>query len=247
MCASFHICERNLPWTVFSDENPAVSGPAQVKLLLKGQRSFFTSAPRISARRLGIVQSSRVTSDPDTDPSVREELTRDAMSASRTSPWPGSPGPSRHWCVLISGAKQLLASEASRELWSQERQHPRCCQEAGGGLRVKASSGTDALWSACVARAAAGLQACRRQAGRWRLWSQGPLLPLPHPGAQWTHSLTRQRLAKGPPVRVPGTAQSGKTEVGKQCLTSQSVPDVGLRSRMWESAGKTAQGLGLPW
>ena len=82
--------------------------------------------------------------------------------------------------------------------------------------------------------------------GEMEALESGPSSAPPSSRGSVTHSLTRQRLAKGPPVRVPGTAQSGKTEVGNQCLTSQSVPDVGLRPRMWESAGKTAQGLGSP-
>ena len=64
----------------------------------------------------------------------------------------------------------------------------------------------------------------------------------PSPRGSATHSLTRQILDKRPPVRAPGTAQSGKTEVGKQCPTSQSIPgcgtpspDVELRPRMWNS------------
>ena len=82
--------------------------------------------------------------------------------------------------------------------------------------------------------------------GEMEALESGPSSAPPSSRGSVTHSLTRQRLAKGPPVRVPGTAQSGKTEVGNQCLTSQSIPDVGLRPRMWESAGKTAQGLGSP-
>ena len=79
--------------------------------------------------------------------------------------------------------------------------------------------------------------------GETEALDSGPSSALPRPGAQrLTHSLTRQILDKRPPVRAPGTAQSGKTEVGKQCPTSQSIPgcgipspDVELRPRMWNS------------
>ena len=57
----------------------------------------------------------------------------------------------------------------------------------------------------------------------------------PSPRGSATHSLTRQILDKRPPVRAPGTAQSRKTEVGKQGPTSQSIPDVELCPRMWNS------------
>ena len=79
--------------------------------------------------------------------------------------------------------------------------------------------------------------------GETEALDSGPSSALPRPGAQrLTHSLTRQILDKRPPVRAPGTAQSEKTEVGKQCPTSQSIPgcgipspDVELRPRMWNS------------
>ncbi|CAI9171913.1 unnamed protein product [Rangifer tarandus platyrhynchus] len=84
--------------------------------------------------------------------------------------------------------------------------------------------------------------------GETELRAQAPLLlPLTQ---GLSDSLTRQMLDKRPPVRAPGTAQSGKTEVGKQGLTSQSVPDVELCPRMWNSipgCGNLQLKLGKAW
>ena len=160
----------------------------------------------------------RATSDSDSDPSVCEELTRDAMSASRTSPWPGSPRPSRHLCVL---------SQVQNSCWPRRR----LGSYGARGINTLDAARRQALGSEL--KRLPGWTRCGRRV--WReleteAWESGPSSAPPSPGGSVTHSLTWQRLAKGPPVRVPGTAQSGKTEVGKQCLTSQSVPGCGAPS-----------------
>nr|CAI9707680.1 unnamed protein product [Rangifer tarandus platyrhynchus] len=147
-------------------------------------------------------------------------------------------------------AKQLLGLEASRELRSQEcpgtstpvmlpggRQWARSQSFFGAGRGVVGVCGelerTPGLLSS---------------SGETELRAQAPLLlPLTQ---GLSDSLTRQMLDKRPPVRAPGTAQSGKTEVGKQGLTSQSVPDVELCPRMWNSipgCGNLQLKLGKAW
>lgn len=174
----------------------------------------------------------------DTDPSVCEELTRDAMSASRTSPWPGSPGPSRHLCVL---------SQVQNSCWPRRR----LGSYGARGINILDAARRQALgselkrlpgWTRCGRRVRRELEPdSRDSSGETEALESGPSSAPPSPRGSVTHSLTWQRLTKGPPVRVPGTAQSGKTEVGKQCLTSQNVPGRGnlqLKLRKaWECPG----------
>ena len=99
-----------------------------------------------------------------------------------------------------------------------------------------------------MARAGAGPQACCRQTGRRRLWTQGPLLPSLAQGLSdsLTHSAnTRQKAACACPrhrsVREDGGGEA-VSDLPEHPRMWNSVPgcgtlspDVELRPRMWNS------------
>lgn len=152
-------------------------------------------------------------------------------------PWPGCPGPRTLVCV-ISGAKQLLASEASRELRARGSNILDAARRQALGSELKASSRMGSCGGRVRRKAGAGLQGLKRGD---RGWSQRPSSAPPSPRGSVTPLTHLAKTRQGAACACAGHCSVWeKTEVGKQCLTSQNVPG------HWESATKTAQGPGVP-
>ena len=87
-----------------------------------------------------------------------------------------------------------------------------------------------------MARAGAGPQACCRQTGRRRLWTQGSLLPSLAQGLSdsLTHSLGKYST-KGRLCVPPAPLSPGRRRWGSSVRPPRASPDVELRPRMWNS------------